>query len=133
MFFFVLLACGNVSGKNEDTATEIDTYEPTEPENTVEPEEEEDPCGWQENQNADPLSLEGSQECGAQVYAQRCSVCHMEDGSGGDSGRRLMGRMDEFDDAQLVRIIDSGQGTMPPIAISSQEIADVIVFLRNSF
>lgn len=130
MLFFVLLACGITTEKMEETGIEGDTLEASEPESV---ESQEDPCGWQENQNEDPLSLTGDQACGSQVYTQSCSVCHMEDGSGGNSGKRLMGRMDEFDDAQLVGIIKSGQGTMPPIAISSQEITDVIAFLRDSF
>ena len=129
MLFFVLLACGATSEKNEDTAT-VAVVEPSEPEVV---EVEDDPCGWQENQDADPLSLAGDSSCGAQVYAQSCAICHMEDGSGGNAGKRLAGRMDEFDDAQLVGIIQSGQGTMPPIAISAQEVADVVVFLRDSF
>ena len=131
MLFFMLLACGSGTEKSEDTAIEVDTSEPIEPEDTIEPQE--DPCGWQENQGADPLSLVGDTSCGAQVYAQSCAICHMEDGSGGNSGKRLSGRMDLFDDATLVDIIVRGQGTMPPIAISSQETADVIIFLRDNF
>ena len=133
MLFFILWACGSPSEKNEETDTDIDTFEQIEPEDSEEENSEEDPCGWQENQNADPLSLVGDQECGAQVYAQHCSVCHMEDGSGGNSGKRLTGRMDLFDDEQLMNIIVSGQGTMPPISIFSQKTADVIVFLRETF
>ena len=131
MLFFALLACGSVSEKIEDTGIEVDTSESIEPEDVTEPQE--DPCGWQENQGADPLSLIGDESCGAQVYAQSCSICHMEDGSGGNSGKRLSGRMELFDDATLVDIIVRGQGTMPPIAISSQETADVVVFLRENF
>ena len=131
MLFFMLLACGSGTQSIEDTATQVDTFEPIEPEDTVEPQE--DPCGWEENQGTDPLSLVGNASCGAQVYAQSCAICHMEDGSGGNSGKRLSGRMDLFDDATLVDIIVRGQGTMPPIAISSQETADVVVFLRENF
>ena len=132
MLFFILLACGSAAEKTNDTYTLIDTSEQSEPEDTVAPQEE-DPCGWQESQDADPLSLVGDQVCGAQVYMQSCSICHMDDGSGGNSGKRLSGRMDLFDDATLVDIIVRGQGTMPPISISPQETADVIVFLRESF
>ncbi len=136
MLFLVLLACGSTIEKNEDTGSAHDTSEHSEPETTVEPEDTsdtQDPCGWQENQSADPLSLIGDESCGAQVYAQSCSICHMEDGSGGNSGKRLVGRMDLFDDQTLVDIILMGQGTMPPIAISSQKTADVVVFLRENF
>lgn len=131
MLFFMLLACGSGIESIEDTATQVDTFEPIEPEDIPEPQE--DPCGWEENQGADPLSLSGDASCGAQVYTQSCAICHMEDGSGGDSGKRLSGRMELFDDATLVDIIVRGQGTMPPIAISSQETADVVVFLRENF
>ena len=132
MLFFALLACGSTAEKTNDTYTSIDTSVQSEPEDTVEPQEE-DPCGWQESQGADPLSLVGDQDCGAQVYIQSCAICHMDDGSGGNSGKRLSGRMELFDDAMLVDIIVRGQGTMPPISISPQETADVIVFLRENF
>ena len=132
MLFFLLWACGSTPKKNDDTYTYFDTSDQNEPEDTVDPEEE-DPCRWQENQDAAPLSLVGDQACGGQVYTQSCAICHMEDGSGGNSGKRLLGRIELFDDAMLVDIIVRGQGTMPPIAISSQQTADVIVFLRGHF
>ena len=132
MLFFLLWACGSTLQKNDDTSIDFDTSEPSEPEETA-VSEEEDPCGWQESQDSDPLSLVGDHVCGAQVYTQSCSICHMEDGSGGNSGKRLLGRIELFDDATLVDIIIRGQGTMPPIAISSQQTADVIVFLRGNF
>lgn len=131
---WLLLACVSTSDKNQDTGT----METGEAAHVAEPETgldtgASDPCGWDNNQDSDPLSLVGDQECGARVYTQSCSICHMDDGSGGNSGKRLEGKMDLFDDAVLVSIITSGQGTMPPISISSQETADVIVFLRENF
>ena len=133
MLFLLFFACMENSEEKQDTAAEdvVESIE-SEPENVVDTATE-DPCGWEENQGSEPLSLAGDRDCGAEVYAESCAICHMEDGSGGNSGKRLKGRIELFEDQTLIDIIVSGQGTMPPIALSSQETADVVVFLRNDF
>lgn len=137
MFVFALLACFS---SEKDTSVALDTSvedtfldSGTEP--SLEPDSSttEDPCGWTQNQNADPLSLSGDSSCGETVYMSHCAVCHMEDGSGNDAGKRLAGRIDSFSDAEIIGIISSGKGTMPPISISAQEKADVLAFLRSAF
>ena len=137
MFSFVFLIFSSCSSSNEDSPIEIivsPTSEPNEPSTPPEPDDEPDECGWfSANIEAEPLTLTGDFECGKQVYLDYCSICHMENGEGSDAGKQLQGYMDQYSDAHLVEVIENGIGPMPPVAITPQQTADVILYIKEAF
>ena len=69
---------------------------------------------------------------GAAVYASRCAGCHGADGSG-ISGPDLNPLVPALSDAELESVIVDGKGSMPPIAVSGDDLTDLIAHLRATF
>ena len=139
MVFQALFLFGCSSEKDDSSAEFVfspsnePSIEPSEP-NQSEPATEEDECGWSSvENNTNPLSLVGNFQCGNEVYINYCSLCHMEDGQGGNSGVRLKGFVDSYSQEHLVAVIQNGWGTMPPINVNPKQIADVVVYVKEAF
>ena len=133
-----LVACGE---KTEDTAAEteeiVDTDDATDSGDTNDTDDtdpEEDACSAPEgSENADPATLEGRIECGAEVYAMFCANCHGPEGAGEGPGPALFDRIENESDADLINLIQNGQGPMPSVNLEPQQMADVIAWLRDTF
>ena len=135
MIIIFVLACGSSEKETgmDDTSMESNIVDTAPVEETASPVEE-DPCGWNDvDLNVDPLTLTGDTVCGQEVYLDRCAICHMENGEGSNAGKQLVGFIDQYSDEHLVEVIQEGWGPMPPVAINPQQIADVIVHLRETF
>ena len=92
-----------------------------------------EPCSDPEGTaSASPSSLVGRLECGEALFGEECAICHQEDGSGGDAGSPLLNRLDDYSDEELYDAIKTGEGTMPPQDLSPQQLADIVVFLREA-
>tara|TARA_B110000037_G_C16967873_1_gene443767 strand:+ start:210 stop:656 length:447 start_codon:yes stop_codon:yes gene_type:complete len=139
--FFILLGCQekdssfsiesqNNTGQLEDTGT-IDSGNEDSP-NEDSPVE--DACILDPNtENADPTELTGRPECGEEVYLNRCSGCHGNDGEGTPNGQKLDGELTNHIDDEIIASIVNGEGEMPPQNLHPQEVADVLDYLRIAF
>jgi mono/diheme cytochrome c family protein len=78
------------------------------------------------------LDLTGDATAGATVYADTCGACHGADGTGG-IGPSLVEHAPMHSDEELVATIVNGTGTMEPVALEDQEIADVLAYIRATF
>ena len=78
------------------------------------------------------LALTGDSMAGETVFANNCSGCHAADATG-NIGPDLTAAAPTLSDEDIVLTIADGSGNMNPIAISDQEIADVLAWLRASF
>ena len=152
LFAFSLLGCapekitvgstGSTTSEQQNTSgTDTDTDESSEPADEETETQEEtntdtetssecaDPEG---SQNADPNSLVGRYECGEQVYFTACAGCHGTEGQGG-SAPALRGMIGQLQDGYITESILGGQGMMPPINITPQQVADVLTYMRDEF
>jgi mono/diheme cytochrome c family protein len=87
------------------------------------------------------LSAEkGDAAKGKELFESRCAGCHGSTGEGnkaiGDLYKIKMPvlsskEVQSIDDAALGKIVLEGKGKMKPVGLSSQEIANVIAFLRT--
>ena len=135
MIIVYVLACGSAEKETgyADTSVDSDVIDTAYAEDTASSIED-DPCGWNGiDENEDPLMLSGDLVCGQQVYMNTCAICHMENGEGSNAGKKLVGFIDQYSDAHLVKVIQDGWGPMPPMSINPQQVADVIVYLRENF
>jgi cytochrome c2 len=75
---------------------------------------------------------------GKEVF-KRCAVCHGDSGEGKEAIGKAFGvtmipfsskEAQSLDDANLKKGIIEGRGKMKPVALSDQEVADVIAYLR---
>jgi mono/diheme cytochrome c family protein len=75
-------------------------------------------------------TLEGDPVAGEAVFASNCAICHGADGTGG-SGPDVTGQSDE---AEVVEVVENGEGDMPGFvdSLTEQEIADVAAFVTQS-
>lgn len=80
----------------------------------------------------DSGQTEGDAAEGASVYATYCAACHGPTGHGG-SGPDLRREVPEQSDAELAEIITEGEDDMPGFALSAQQLADLIAWLRAQF
>lgn len=78
------------------------------------------------------LDLTGDSTAGEAVYAANCSGCHGADATGG-IGPDLTEHSGNLSDEEIVLTIAEGSGNMAAVAISDQEIADVLAWLRANF
>ena len=133
IIYLLMLACASSekdTGTGEPTAAQPISTDTAPTQDT----EQDDPCGWNSVDDAtDPLSLSGDAACGAEIYLDKCAICHMENGEGSNAGKQLAGFIDQYSDAHLVEVIKNGWGPMPPVNLNPQQIADVIVHLRENF
>lgn len=80
----------------------------------------------------DPVKIER----GKKTFTANCSVCHGADARGGEVGPNLVRSQRVLDDknGELISdIVKKGypERGMPPIAISDDDIADVVAFLHS--
>ncbi len=89
--------------------------------------------------------LPGDAKRGAEIYSQRCVMCHGENGDGNNgmaaNFREEWYRFTKTDD-ELAESIRNGfqsegksyaAGAMPPQVLSDRDLEDVIAYLRSSF
>jgi mono/diheme cytochrome c family protein len=86
-------------------------------------------CG---SDGKDTASVTADASAGATMYAQVCAGCHGDPVSGGGSSPLLADEVPEKSDAELRDIILNGEGEMPPVALSEQQVTDVIAYLRET-
>ena len=93
-----------------------------------------------QTEDSDPLSLAGRADCGAEIWDIYCVSCHGInglgcpgdegcDGSGQELATHLLGHQDE----KIVNSILYGEGTMAPIELHAQAVADVVRYIRATF
>jgi cytochrome c551 len=66
---------------------------------------------------------------GEQLFAENCSGCHGEGGSGGGVGPTLAGSGISLDEARAT--IEEGSGVMPADLVQGQELEDVLAYLET--
>ena len=116
----------------EDTVSEPEDV--AEPETTQEPSSEEDDCALPEDSfDLPPQDLEGRVDCGEEIYINYCANCHGGQGQGTSNGQGLIGHIQGHSDVQLIQSIVYGEGTMPPMNLENQEVADVVAYMRENF
>ncbi len=64
---------------------------------------------------------------GRRVFAEKCAICHGDEGTGGGVGPTLAGSGLAPDDARAT--IQNGKGVMPADLVQGQELEDVLVYL----
>jgi hypothetical protein len=152
-FLFCFLACqeeksdfsfsvssGSSQGE-EPSSEEVEEEIVSEPEDVAEPEtnqepssSEEDDCALpEESFDLPPQDLDGRVDCGEEIYINYCANCHGGQGQGTSNGQGLIGHIQGHSDVQLIQSIVYGEGTMPPMNLENQEVADVVAYMREYF
>ena len=72
------------------------------------------------------------EQTGEELYAQYCSACHGQDGTGGADAPGVINHLDDSDD-KLVDIIINGFGRMAGIAVTEDEALRIIEYMRTEF
>ncbi len=83
--------------------------------------------GW----TAAAQAAEGTVELGAAIAGRWCSHCHVADGSGSDTAPPLSILARGRDDAWLRTFLSKPHGAMPDFSLTTQEIEDLIAYLRS--
>ena len=102
-----LSGCGDKEGDSNDTATEGDT-------------------------DADTDTDTDTDTNGADVFASACAGCHGADGVSGYAPK-LTDVVPGLDAAGLEEIIVNGEGNMPPVNVSGQDLTDVVTYVLATF
>ena len=120
----------DVTVDTEDTGKIDDTGEPPEPEPSGEPDTQD--CSYDDATiNEDPNNLVGRAVCGEDFWSNSCSGCHGRNGEGTPSGQQLQGHIVDHSDADLIRSIVEGKGSMPAYDnVHPQMVADVVAYMR---
>lgn len=121
------------STDTEDSALFEDTGEKIDSEPSGESTSEE--CDYDDaTMNEDPNNLIGRVACGADFWSNSCNGCHGPNGEGTPSGQALNGHISGHSDADLIRSIVEGEGSMPAYdMVHPQMVADVVAFMRANF
>ena len=69
----------------------------------------------------------GDVDRGEAVFAENCSGCHGDGGTGGGVGPTLAGA--GLDEATVTATVQQGRGVMPAAIVSGQEQADVVAYV----
>lgn len=75
-------------------------------------------------------------EDGREVYANTCSGCHGDDGTGSSTGRSLIGIASQEEDRSVhITSVTDGKGGMPAFGsrLSEEEVDAVVSFVRLEF
>ena len=83
-------------------------------------------------QIAEPSEETTEEQTGEELYAQYCSACHGQDGTGGADAPGVINHLDDSDD-KLVDIIINGFGRMEGIAVTEDEALRIIEYMRAEF
>jgi alcohol dehydrogenase (cytochrome c) len=81
-----------------------------------------------------PSLLPGQDSPGRRHYENLCSICHGGDAMGGEFAPPIAFRLRSFDDSQLRTLLQQGlpgRGMPAFPTLTSQEVADLIAFLRS--
>jgi cytochrome c551 len=70
---------------------------------------------------------------GASLYSSNCSGCHGSDGTNGSGGPSLADEVPGKSDAELIEIMQNGEGSMPPIGVADDEAQAIVDYLRGLF
>lgn len=106
-------------------------------EGTNDPSDEEDPK--EEPDEEDPIvtidpSLVGNPVAGGALFSAHCASCHSIEQGRHTIGPDLYEEVPEEDDEELWEIILAGEDEeMPPTALSGQQTADLVAYLRATF
>ena len=130
-FSFSVKIGSNSQASDTSAQEESDSTEPTQ--DTIASTEEDDCAVPEESLLVPPAQLEGRVDCGEVIYFEHCAVCHGENGEGGPNGQVLLGHISGHGDFDLIRSIVEGEGAMPPQDLESQEVADVVAYMRANF
>lgn len=77
-------------------------------------------------------------EAGAVVYTASCGGCHGATGAG-ESESGFTGASDlsvevaTMTDDEIIDLLGSGQGSMPPVSLSETDQEDLLAYLRSEF
>ncbi len=82
--------------------------------------------------STDTAALTGDATAGADVFATSCAACHGANGEGG-SGPAMTDEVPGKTDAEVQDIILNGDGSMAPVPLEDQDLADLIAYLRAEF
>ena len=151
MIYLFIFACeaekttgfGVPSGGASNHATHFDDLNDDSARDTGNGQSEPDELGCDypdKAEDLEALSLTGRADCGAEIWDIYCVNCHGVnglgcpgdedcDGSGQELATHLLGHQDE-------KIVNSnlyGEGTMAPIELQAQAIADAVLYIRASF
>jgi cytochrome c551 len=72
-------------------------------------------------------SAAGDAGRGMAIFAENCSACHGDGGTGGGVGPTLVGA--GLDTATVAATVQQGRGVMPAGIVSGQEQADVVAYV----
>ena len=81
----------------------------------------------------------GDVRAGRQVFVDTCATCHGDDGLGleGNSptatAPNLRARIQEISDRAIERAVVDGVGEMAPVALTDDELDDVMAYVRNGW
>ena len=116
---------GNDSPESSAESSDDPLPEPSSDSSSEAPSDCTDPSG---TSDADPVDLEGREDCGEIIYFADCGPCHGDSG-----GPNPTSNWSDFDDASLASIVLEGIMEMPPQNLTPQQVADVIAFIRYEF
>ena len=75
--------------------------------------------------------IDGVAADGKALYDANCASCHGMTARGG-SGPNLVKELAEHDDADMIEVILTGDGSMPPYdSLEDQEIADIMAYIKS--
>jgi cytochrome c oxidase subunit II len=78
---------------------------------------------------------QSSERPGGEIFATNCAGCHGADGSGGNVGVKLAGRVvEEFPEVEdQIAVVTDGRGGMPSFRadLSEEEIRQVVEYTRT--
>ena len=72
---------------------------------------------------------QGDAANGEVLFAENCTGCHGEGGTGGGVGPRLAGSQVSIDEARST--IEAGSGVMPAGLVEGQDLEDVLSYLET--
>lgn len=76
----------------------------------------------------------GDPTAGATVYTSSCAACHGADGTGAVAGAAdLTVRVPAMTDAEIEDNVNNGGGDMAAVPMSSDDLADLVAYLRDTF
>lgn len=119
---FILVACNNTTNQNANSNTSQTSVTPT-------PKSEPTPDTLAEAKT---------------IYAEQCSICHKEDGSGGlamvgkkkvNAASLKSGKAVTNTDEKLINYITNGDDDMPAFKddLSAEQIKSLVQFIRKEF
>ncbi len=79
------------------------------------------------------LAISGDVGAGETAFEQHCQACHVKAGDQASAGPAIGPIVPTLDDREIVELVLGGQGIMPAIAVTDDEAADLLAWLRDAF